>query len=460
VLKTSGVVSTGLATLILCAGGPAIDGPQNAPRGSPTFSADVAPLIHARCTECHRPGQAAPFPLMSYEDVRSRGPSIVEMTASHAMPPWLPAQGEGLAALQTPRTLNGAEISLLRRWVEAGMPPGDPARTPAPPSFPTGWPLGLPDVTLTLPRSITVPAAGPEYSRRIFITMGLSEDRLIRAIDYRPTARAAVREVLFFVEHADGLPQADELPGLTRLLDAARMPAEAWRLSALDDLAGGLSTWVPGVPERAWPPDAGMVLPRFSNLVMQIRFRPTSRAEIEDGQIAIYFATGDRLAPLAGLQLPPAMGYAAGIDLEAGAARVRVGDSFELPIGLTARGVRGYAHSLGRRMRLTARLPDGAVRGLLSIEDWNPAWQEDYALTAPVQLPAGTRLDAEIVFDNSTSHPRRLLSPPQRITWGMGPPSERAGITLVIDAPSASDTRALLAAYARHFSQQLLNSRK
>jgi len=429
--------------------------PQDAPRGTPTFTGQIAPLVHSRCTECHRPGQSAPFDLMSYEDVRSRGPSIVEMTTAHTMPPWLPGQPAGFAALQSPRTLAEAEISLFRQWVEGGMPLGDPERVPAPPSFPSTWPLGLPDVILTLPRAITVPATGPEFTRLVVLTMGLSEDRLIRAVDYRPTTRAAMREVLFFAEHGDEATRTDALPALSRLIDASRMPDQAWRLTSLHDLGGGLSTWVPGLPRRAWPSDSGVVLPRFSNLVMQMRFRPTSRAEVEDGQVAIYFAKGDRLTPLGGLQLPPAMGYAAGIDIAAGEARARVTDSFELPIGLAARGVRAYAHALGREMRLVARLPDGTTRGLLAIEDWNPAWQEDYPFAAPMWLPAGTRLDAEIVFDNSATHPRRLLVPPQRVTWGHEPPAERAGLTLLIDAPSAADARTLLTAYARHFASQL-----
>ena len=36
---------------------------------TPTFAADVAPIIYNNCSTCHRPGQAAPFSLLSYDDV-------------------------------------------------------------------------------------------------------------------------------------------------------------------------------------------------------------------------------------------------------------------------------------------------------------------------------------------------------------------------------------------------------
>src|SRR5262245_17794907 len=36
------------------------------PREPLTFNRDVAPIIFARCAPCHRPDQAAPFPLLSY----------------------------------------------------------------------------------------------------------------------------------------------------------------------------------------------------------------------------------------------------------------------------------------------------------------------------------------------------------------------------------------------------------
>ena len=58
-----------------------------------TFSEHIAPIVYANCVTCHRPGEAAPFSLISYEDVKKRGALIATVTASRYMPPWHATHG-------------------------------------------------------------------------------------------------------------------------------------------------------------------------------------------------------------------------------------------------------------------------------------------------------------------------------------------------------------------------------
>src|SRR5947207_10089105 len=53
-----------------------------AAKGSVTFTRDIAPIVFNNCTSCHRPGQAAPFPFLSYADVKKRGALIAAVTKS------------------------------------------------------------------------------------------------------------------------------------------------------------------------------------------------------------------------------------------------------------------------------------------------------------------------------------------------------------------------------------------
>src|SRR5687768_8001793 len=53
-----------------------------------TFSETIAPIVYANCVTCHRAGEAAPFPLVTYEDVAKRGALIARVTESRYMPPW------------------------------------------------------------------------------------------------------------------------------------------------------------------------------------------------------------------------------------------------------------------------------------------------------------------------------------------------------------------------------------
>ena len=89
---------------------------------APSFSAPIAPILYGNCVTCHRPGEAAPFSLICYEDV-ANAPAIATVTQSRYMPPWHAAHGFGDFADQ--RRLTDDQIDIIARWVEAGMPRGD-----------------------------------------------------------------------------------------------------------------------------------------------------------------------------------------------------------------------------------------------------------------------------------------------------------------------------------------------
>src|SRR5579864_5072814 len=113
-----------------------------------TFSEQIAPIIFNQCASCHHPGEAAPFSLTSYEDVKKRGQLIAAVTKSHYMPPWHAAPGFGEFAGE--RRLTDDQIALIGEWVKGGMPQGDPAKTPALPHFVEGWHMGKPDLIVTM----------------------------------------------------------------------------------------------------------------------------------------------------------------------------------------------------------------------------------------------------------------------------------------------------------------------
>ena len=44
-----------------------------------TFNHDVAPVLYHNCTYCHRPGEAAPFSLLTYRDAEKKGKTIAKV---------------------------------------------------------------------------------------------------------------------------------------------------------------------------------------------------------------------------------------------------------------------------------------------------------------------------------------------------------------------------------------------
>jgi hypothetical protein len=104
------------------------------------------------------------------------------------------------------------------------------------------------------------------------------------------------------------------------------------------------------------------------------------------------------------------------IDLPPGATNVVATDEYVLPASVDALGVLPHTHYLGRRIEARAQLPSGEIVPLLTIPAWDFKWQGDYTLREPVFLPAGTRLQMRVAFDNSAANPRNPFDPP-RAVW-------------------------------------------
>src|SRR5438132_12684562 len=81
----------------------------------PTFNRDIAPLLVEHCSGCHRPGQAAPFSVLEYREVKPQGRRIAAATRSRKMPPWLPEPNHG--EFLNPRRLRPDQIETIEKWV-------------------------------------------------------------------------------------------------------------------------------------------------------------------------------------------------------------------------------------------------------------------------------------------------------------------------------------------------------
>ena len=155
--QTSKLIRTGLAL----AGVAALQtNATAAAKAKPTFTEDIAPIIYNNCTECHRNGQAAPFTLQTYSDVKKRARLITKVTEDRYMPPWHPVEGHGKFVDE--RRLTGDELATLKNWYKSGMAEGPADKLPEPPEFASDWLLGEPDMIVKMPKAYTMRAAGSD----------------------------------------------------------------------------------------------------------------------------------------------------------------------------------------------------------------------------------------------------------------------------------------------------------
>src|SRR5579871_2635664 len=101
-----------------------------------TFAKDIAPILQAKCEECHRAGTAAPMALTKYEEVRPWAKSIRERVITRNMPPWHLDKTVGIQEVQNDRSLSEEKNATIVRWIDAGAPLGDPKELPAPRVWP------------------------------------------------------------------------------------------------------------------------------------------------------------------------------------------------------------------------------------------------------------------------------------------------------------------------------------
>lgn len=403
----------------------------SAAQAAPTFSDDVAPILYRHCVNCHRPGQAGPFSLLSYDDAKKRGQLLQVVTEARAMPPWHADPSD--VPFENERRLSDAEIAAIGAWVAAGMPEGDPARLPAPPSFAEGWELGEPDLTLRMSKPFRVPADGPDIYQYFVLDIPLSEAKYVEAIEFQPGARSVVHHALgFFVS-------GDKVKG-----DGGR------NLGALTGDRNRVLTWAVGTNPRVLPEGVGIRLEPGMKMILQTHFHPTGKAEDEVSRVGLRFARGPVERSPVEVQVPPSFGQISAIEAPAGSDRYTLRETFTLPVDIVGFAAFAHAHYLGKAFEFTAEKPDGEKLTLLRITDYDFAWQELYNFRAPIRLPAGTKLTAVIRWDNTARNRANPFNPPKNVRWGLYSEDEMGSLILDAIAADPADEAKLLAALDEH----------
>src|SRR5688572_3203022 len=148
------------------------------------FSEHIAPIIYNHCTNCHRPGEIAPFPLTNYSEVQSWSGMIKYVTGIHYMPPFKadPTYQE----YQKVNVLTDSEIQLISDWVDAGTPQGNTSLEPPLPVFPAGSAIGTPDLTVSFSQKHPILGNNTDEYRYFVIPTGLTQDRDLVALEMRP----------------------------------------------------------------------------------------------------------------------------------------------------------------------------------------------------------------------------------------------------------------------------------
>jgi len=394
-----------------------------------TFSKNIAPLVYEHCAPCHRPGEAAPFSLLTYRDVCKRGSQIVQVTRQRYMPPWMPEPGYGDFAGSL--RLSDSQIDMMARWVSQGMPEGDPADLPPAPRFTDGWQLGTPDLIVRMSQVYRLKAAAGDVFRNFVLPVNLKETKYVRAFELRPGNKRVVHHANVIIDRSRLLRRRDGedgQPGFGGMDVVTEVTGEF-------DPDSHFLFWKPGSPVQQEPADMPWKLDPGSDLIVNLHLQPTGKPEIVDAELGLYF-TGQApsLHPML-LQLE----HDGALDIPPGSRSFAVTDHLKLPIAVSLLAIYPHAHFLGKQVDAWAELPDGKRLALLKIDRWDINWQASYRYRQPIALPAGTTVAMRIGYDNTVTNPRNPNNPPKEVRAGNRSEDEMGHVWLQV-LPDASTT--------------------
>jgi hypothetical protein len=376
-----------LSGVLLAAAGLSLQA-QPAPKAAAavTFARDVAPILHAKCITCHRPGEVAPMPLRTFDEVRPWARSIKQKVMAREMPPWFADPAHGTFANDA--RLSQREIDTIARWADTGAARGNPADEPKAPALTEGWQLGEPDYVITLP-VVNIPAEGKDYFPTPNLKLDLPEDRWIRALEIRPSNREVTHHSVIFTAGGGG-----------------------------GGLVGGggffnvLGVWAVGTPPTVYPDGTGRWVRKGQQLRTNLHYHPNGTPQTDQTRIGLYWGKGELKKEVVsaitgdiGFRIPPReknheMRAVYIVDQD-----VNVVSYFP------------HMHLRGKDMTMTATLPGGQTRTLLSVPAYDFNWQLFYYTKDQVFLPRGTRVDVVAHYDNSAGN-KHNPDPEKAVTFG------------------------------------------
>ncbi len=350
-----------------------------------SYATEVAPILADKCIACHTQGGMGPFAMDKYEVVKSWSPMIREALRTKRMPPYH-SDNHGSTWTDDMRPTD-AQVKTLINWIEAGSPRGtgvDPlpeAAKPAP-----KWPLGQPDLVLQVP-TFEVPASGiVDYQDRSIPT-GLTEGKWLKATAWA-NATPTVHHAL-----AGWIPKVDP-----------NGRGFSWNVA--------LGGYGPGGAPNLTPESTGIYLPPGGSFAYQMHYTPVGKPTTDKTEVGYYFYKEE---PTYILRQASITDFS--LEIPAGDARHPETAYLEFPHDAQIFGVQPHCHSRCYSTKLRIRYPDGSEKLLLNQPRYDFAWQREYHFDKLLEVPKGSLLIADYVYDNSDANGFNP-DPKKNVTFG------------------------------------------
>ncbi len=355
-----------------------------------SYSKTIAPLLQDKCVDCHREGGIGPWAMNSYEMVQGFAPMIREVVRTKRMPPW--HADPHINSFSNDRGLSNEQAQTLVHWIEAGAPRGDGKDPLVEAGFKKyeEWPLGKPDLVLTMPK-FDVPATGVLEYQHPYVKNPLDRDVWVRAVTILPGNREVVHHLL-----------------------AGSVEYEPKKGGANDEVFKNyLVGYVPGGRSAIYPEKSGVFVPKGGYFVFQIHYTTSGRATSDQSKMALYFHKRKPKYVLRNhVILDPT------IRIPAHAAEYSDQAYMDFEHDAIVYSLFPHAHYRGKSAFFDLISPEGQRERVLSVPKYDFNWQRDYELAKPLQVKAGSILVYGSTYDNSANNPGNP-DPSKVVIWGL-----------------------------------------
>ena len=357
-----------------------------------SYTKAVAPILEKKCAACHTEGGIGPFAMSSYEMVKGFSPMIREVLRTDRMPPWNVDPHVGKFA--DDKSLTPAEIKTVVHWIEQGAPrdgKADPLAIAAKKRVVSEWPLGKPDLILSLPQ-YKIPASGVVDYQRPIVVNPLTEGRWVKGSTYVVNQRQAVHH--FLSGYLKDIP-ADGQGNESR-----------WGASM-----GGYAV---GAESTLWPKNVGSYLPPGGAIGFQAHYTPFGKEVTDASKIGLYFYKDGEKPDLV---MRNSVVVDNTIVIPPGEARHKETAYLDVPKDMLLYSAFPHAHYRGYASDFWVQYPDGTKKLLLAMPRYDFNWQREYSFAEPLKVPAGSKLIAHYWYDNSKANPANP-DPKKTVVWG------------------------------------------
>jgi hypothetical protein len=373
-----------------------------------TWSDDIAQITYDKCSQCHNSNGVAPFSLTTYGETSPMAAAIYDAIALDEMPPWPP--NNDYQQYSHDRSLTDTEKQTYLDWILAGTPEGNPANTPPPPVFSSGALLGQGDLEVQIPTYMSKALSSSDDYVCFAMPSGLTQDRIIKAVEIIPGNREIVHHALIYVDPS-GNSVTDTIGG-----DCGGPTSAAAKL---------IMGYTPGSSPLTLPDSnplkLGMEMQANSQVYFAMHYPAGSYGEYDSTKVIFHFyppgETGvrevatDPVLQRWDMVLPPEQVTPYSMQYPSGSAG--------LPYDISILSVFPHMHLLGTDIQAYAIQPNLDTLKFIDIPHWDFHWQDFYFFKNIQKAEQGATLKADCHFDNTSSNIHNPNNPPVTVYAGL-----------------------------------------